>query len=567
MTPLIIENILSHSLTEVNIETGATLVTGKNSAGKTNFAAVVAALTSHNDNPRSLSVTQKKQYVADGSIEGAAALGEGDSAIEWSPTSGMSIPAGVEPEAVEQAVGLMNFIDGGRDKKKRAEKYQSLFLPADPRAVLAPKWTQAQEQLDAVCSEIEHSGWDKAEAIYVAKRREAKARWQAITGVTYGVKAATAWTPEGWRTELSATSEEALNVAHVDAQDLQREALLLVGISENEIAEARRVLAEDIPAAKEIETGFSEEISLINKELSALRDARAKLADECGDLKQAVLRSDAILSAKAPYECPHCQEGIIISGTEAKAWHRPSNKDQAEAHEAKIDANLRQLELQGKIKAIDETGITSSEQLQKLTEHLSRAKTEMAILKEKAKDADKAPSETLTDSARGALEQSVSTARENLAAWRTYHKALLNHENVVEYDAVCEYLGPNGARASLIKKEMGSLRKIMKEIKVHSGWGEIRLSENYELSYDGRPIQLCAENEQRKGQWVMQATCAVVSKSKWVILDAADLLRDESWTGLTKFIDWLSAQNPAMHILVCATSSATPEGWNTITLD
>ena len=564
---LLIENILSHGEKSVEFNVGPTLVTGKNSSGKTNILAIIAALTAHNANPKSLAATNSKMYVKDGATEGSASLGDGDTAIEWSPTSGLSIPPGVEPSAAEQAVGLTNFITGTRDKKLRAAKFQSLFLPEDPMAILKPGWNQSQEQLDYVVAEITDQGWDAADAVFISKRKQAKASWQSCTGHNYGATAATAWTPDGWRTELTQESEDSLRDKLSNAQDVLRAATTAVGISESVIAEARRVRDDELPSIKLKVEDLASNLDDSKQALHRLRADREERAQEFNRLNGVIEQHKAVLGAKAPFECPHCNKGIKISGMDAVAWYKPSDKEQAAAHREKIDAELAQKEIKKSIVGVDETGKAESANRDSLAEQLQQAKIELATTQDRARDADKEPAESLSYAEQAKLEEDVNQARQDMHVWKLNKTAQRHHENVVEYDAICAYLGPNGARAALMKKEMGALKKFMKDSSKHSGWGDIRLSENFEMSYDGRSVQLCAENEQRKCQWLMQATCAIISKSEWLLLDAVDLLRDESWNGLVSLMNWISNTHPDMHIVVAGTTTETPKGWQAITLD
>ena len=137
MPELHIENLFCHEALDVELNPGVNLVTGKNTTGKTSLAMIIAALAAHYDNPASVSATSKKAYIRDGNLEGVAMM----DGIKWTPqASGIGAPVGIKPTAVQQAVGLTNFLEGGKGQKDRARLWESMFLPEHPREILAPVW-------------------------------------------------------------------------------------------------------------------------------------------------------------------------------------------------------------------------------------------------------------------------------------------------------------------------------------------------------------------------------------------------------------------------------------------
>jgi len=66
----------------------------------------------------------------------------------------------------------------------------------------------------------------------------------------------------------------------------------------------------------------------------------------------------------------------------------------------------------------------------------------------------------------------------------------------------------------------------------------------------------------------LQIACFLLLNEKcdMLVIDAADLLRGESWDGLVKVINQLHSKRQNKHFIVCATDTETPEGWNTIEL-
>ena len=139
-TELSISNLFCYAEATIDFEPGPTLITGKNSSGKTSLAYIIGALVSHSQNPAGLSAASAKAYVRDGSIEGSALL----DGVEWAPPGGLTIPIGAKPSAPPHAVGLVDFFKG-RTKNDRAKVWEGMFLPEDPESILRPGLEPSRE--------------------------------------------------------------------------------------------------------------------------------------------------------------------------------------------------------------------------------------------------------------------------------------------------------------------------------------------------------------------------------------------------------------------------------------
>ena len=75
------QNILCHEKLDITIEPGVTIVSGKNSAGKTSIATMIAALAAHHINPKGLPTTQFKSYVKGKALFANASM----NGVTWRP--------------------------------------------------------------------------------------------------------------------------------------------------------------------------------------------------------------------------------------------------------------------------------------------------------------------------------------------------------------------------------------------------------------------------------------------------------------------------------------------------
>ena len=131
-------------------------------------------------------------------------------------------------------------------------------------------------------------------------------------------------------------------------------------------------------------------------------------------------------------------------------------------------------------------------------------------------------------------------------------------------------LGPSGARAQIMDGNMGSVRNTIAGLCTAAKWKPVQILSDYSLVSDQINIRVAAENERAKAQWLCQMAAAYVAepKSRWLVLDRADVLLPEDWDGLTTLCTALCLKNPELHIVVCKSGDSTlaPDGWSTINL-
>ena len=140
--------------------------------------------------------------------------------------------------------------------------------------------------------------------------------------------------------------------------------------------------------------------------------------------------------------------------------------------------------------------------------------------------------------------------------------------NVVHFDEICTLLGPQGARATIMKRGMSQVRNIITSLCNGAKWKMVEVLSDFGMVSGGVPVQLAARNEKLKVQWLCQIVAAIIAKSDWIILDEADLLQAESWDGMLRVLSAVANKCPEKYILVCATGLEVeiPTSWARVTL-
>ena len=327
MPELHIENLFCHEALDVELLPGVNLITGKNTSGKTSLAMIIAALAAHYDNPASVSATSKKAYIRDGNLEGVAMM----DGVKWTPqASGIGAPVGIKPTAARQAVGLTDFIEGARGGKERAQLWESMFLPDNPREILEKVWPSilGKKQLESILGIIDKQGWDAALTIYENKRLESKRRWQQVTGEPrYGAEKAANWLPAAWRPEIEGHSEDDMTAALTDARDALTVANSVQSIEQERIDKAREVQEKVIPAkegelktAREAAASIAKEITDLSAQYSEHKATYDALVKACTDAK-------ATINDKAPLTCPGCGAGLVVRDDTLRGYASPEPED------------------------------------------------------------------------------------------------------------------------------------------------------------------------------------------------------------------------------------------------
>lgn len=557
-----IRNLIAIEELEHEIQVGATLITGKNSAGKTSVAKVIGALASLDGNPYHLSAASSPALVQRGSTEGYAALDQ----VEWHVPGGINIPPGGGPwmRAPEHAVGLVRFTAAQKNKKDRAALWEELFLPDDPRSILEPVWELPEKQLDVVIKEIESKGWEAAVKIYSDLRLEAKQKWQRITGKPrHGNKLATSWTPEHWTPELMHANRQELETKVVDLRDLRRSLEVQNAVTQHEIDEAARIRDEELPQV--IQRGKEAKADLDAKEETAkavgLRHGKASKAESAVHEKmlETGRKIRAIEEAQVtPLVCPHCEGELVMNANGDLQKHTQERVDTSilkreyakheKAYAAK-NAETRKIR-----EELDEADEKHKEAIRAHSAVVSEYKTLKAASEKADLEANEQDQERVEK-----VDEEIDSAKKDLDSYDAYHSALQHHESVVEYDAVCELLGPNGARSGIMQESMKKVNSIFDVIRERTGWEQVRVSRDYVLTSDGIEMPLTSDNEALKAMWSCQIACGLLSKAEIIVLDKADLLKDESWQGLVDMVNGICAKQPAMRIVVCATSAELPD--------
>ena len=592
-----IKDVFAFSRLDLELPLGKPLlITGRNSSGKTGLARILAALTSGTSNPAGVSAAHMKHYVRDGAAEGYAALGE----FVWQPPQGVTIPTGEKPQASPYAVGLVNFLVNSRTKADRARVWEHLFLPKDARAILEPKWQQSPQQLLAVLEQIEKDGWESASAIFKNQKLQFRRTWEEVTGERFGLKKAAQWKPKDWSVDLEGLSEDDVLNSVTEASEALRALTMRGAVSQDRINRAIE-MQKDLPEAEsklmKIEEAHQSSFENRKKVLKSMNAAKMEIekSEKCIQviLREVNVIKEAFQSAqsmKPDAICPSCNAKLMFSQPEGVVLF----KDQ-DLVEMKENANKKLLELK-KDHSEQEAVLAQNERVynrfkadlkqieQDLDKTLDERAQQRALVRSIKNEAEYAHRQPQTDDINALIseqENKLAEAKTRLKAWQDNRNAQRAFDNYTEKETVEKLLGPDGAKAELMAFYMQHINKLLVALSKRTGWLPVIVTRTYEVLSNGRPAfdAFCAKNERQKAQWMLQAACAMPipriqgydlqgadHASQWLIFDEADILRGDSWDGLVAMSDALMSKIPGLQVVVCATETAAPDGWNVVNL-
>ena len=575
---LTITGILGHDDIMVTIPNGATLVTGKNATGKTSLAKCLAATTAHDNNPHGFAAAYLKLYQKGSGSNGSAALSGG---ATWTPPN-MTVPDDCAPESLPHCVGLEDFLFKPQTSEKdKAGVYESLFLPNDPEQLIRKAWGERdQRQLITVIEQVKAEGWDAAASLYNTNKLNAKRTWDEITGERYGKTKAASWKPTGWRAEIEqASRDEIMN--KISELDLEMEGLVTDdAVTADRINRGKAVRDTVLPPkraqlakAEEDQTRLATAVEAVK---APLEEARAKADELKNSIKFHMAGLVEVKEQTPSIPCPHCEKPLQIVGGKIEKHDAGSYSESIEANNKAINEKVKAVEAElepviadgkEKRKAFDE----AQQALDNNKNAVIKLKAEIATHEEQAKDADL--KETMTNDAElNKIKNALAVERENLMLLDKFRTANDAHNNAVEYEAIQTLLGPTGCRHECMQESVALINSRLARVCEVSGWPEIKIDERYQSLSNGRPAYATSESEKLRVQWAVSIAIGLLKENvKWIVLDAADTIKDEYWDGLVAVVNLVSQRmievRKEFHVVVCATSTATPEGWNTISLD
>ena len=575
-------------------------VVGPNGSGKTSIGLIVMALAGRNANPLGLSIGDaRKTYLHRGDEDGFGKLtyethtpeAAATPAIEWFPRNGTMVgpTAGesAKPLSCPEAVGLVDFV-GRQSDKARAAMLQPVLLPP-PEDVLDAlkdllKGKLPEQDLLGVLKSVQDRGWDKTEAVYADRARIAKRSWCGITGrARYGIAVAADWLPDGWladydgKTTLEAEGDVA---AARDALALLHKAQAVAEVKEEIISEQQQHEAKEAKAAlPDLRVKVSEAEEMRQEKRAFVAEARAREAEQKGSIQATAVELRQVEIRRAPQTslCPNCDTPLMIRGGEIVtcdlAAFENDEEDRAitraaleETQRAKTDRLEDLREATAVCEKAERLADIELQSLQRSLDGLTR-KAEVTgevidMAERLRRDETKSLRDEENNRALSEAEQDMHDKASVVEVVADAAKARALHDTIVRYSVIAEAIGPRGVRNKMLTDGLGELNAGLAHLSEVSGWPMVEVDSKGVVMIAGThmtlPSVMCSESEKWRAQAMIQLTVGVLTESKIVMIDRADMLDKDAWVGLVKAVNVATAGKP-MSVLLCSTGELDEE--------
>lgn len=580
---------------------------GTNGSGKTSVAMAIAAAATSMATPwDGVKAKDARSFLRDGEERGGVGIKIDSEHVAVNYPGGsvsgslvgsffatpiaLGITSFATMKAADAAKTLANYI--------KAEPTRDDFAAVVGETVAAKLW-----------QEIESKGWDAVLSELKEKGTRLKGHWEATTGENYGSVKAAGWRPHGSESIDLNESLESLQEKAAVAAEKANAALANKAISGEKIRELEALVkkgeeAEKWLADKELGTDplalketFERELEKA-QEIERLKSINAQL-EELSAAKEALLQkeseekkllaeiennlrampkpSDAVVTAT----CPSCGTHLVVvsrsvlklddseslSDEENENRAQKINSAKAELAEQQkvvdvISSQIRDLAAPiaaamaagDKLLSMESVHEPDIEYLRKQIKNIEDAKVHIEAVLAAANAS--ATIESMGSNNGSTTEDELLDAKHavELAEFAVHCKQLFDKASKIASQiktiaGVVEVLAPSGLRQSVLAKALDAFNAELKDISETAKWKTVSITDKMSVQYGGRDygIQL-SESEKFRTRVVLQLALAKLDGSKFVVIDAADILDRNGRNGLIALI-----KQSSIHVITTMT--------------
>lgn len=511
------------------------IVAGLNGAGKSSFMQAAGAALAQQPLPAEVKKKDAKKLVRGGTDKAKVTAMVGKSVHTVTLPAAELVTDGPPLAVSPYAAGLVSVVHLS-EKERRAELSKYLKAAPDKKdlanALLDIK--APEELVTKLWDMLRVDGWDVVHQTYREAGAKKKGAWEHVTGENYGARKSADWVPQGWEEDLTQTTEEALIAARDEAVTEHEAAIRADAHSEEQLRLLRGKAAQ----------------------VGELEIAVDKGAKELKELNAAMLKAEEAYKAlpAPPTEtnhpaCPHCGADVAVTalGGGKHKLVKPELLDPAE-----IEKMAKAL---AKAQKETERAVSAHADAQRVHDKLEQELEDaQAAEKKLATIAQDPPVDTTNaDDLRAAVER----ADRRFKMFNARQEASKLNSEIIRIGEITAILGPDGLRKrKLIRAAKGVNDGLLTDLYDTTGWGVVRLNEDLEPEYEGRPYALVSRSERYRVRVAMQLLMASLDGSQAILIDDADALDPPGRNGLFEYLQTLEV--PVIVAMMAGSADRVP---------
>ena len=443
---------------------------------------------------------------------------EGQSTISWPACKIKTTDVPVVSSAY--AVGLRPY---NTINKKHLPNILSEYMEVVPTEKALKKALDkikmSKESIDRVWEQLDTLGWDTVTKNVEQKGRGLKGQWKEVTRESYGSAKAVNWIPENYSSEMEAQSEEYFQAKYTEANEFLESALQSEAVSNND-QDALKLKAEEAPI-------YTNKLQEIQKEGKEVKAKIAELVDKRDKLPQPTTTANA--------KCPHCEKGVILSGSHAH-YNIVAPEDISDEENKKRQDDINDLNKEIEILA---------KKRESLRMNFENAKYLYGESKKALETLNNMSDDKSPESDINKARTDLSTAKEDLESFQRKQRADKLQKQITINKNTLDIIGPEGLRKESLSDAIDSLNKMFAEIIPE--WN-ITVDSDLCIEKDQFPFHLLSKSHQMQCIIMFQLALAKLDNSDLIIVDEVDIFDNEQKTLLLKALRKFKA-----HCIICAT--------------
>ena len=537
---------------DVPLHTPALLICGANEQGKSSIAdAIRLALTGE-----STRVEHKKDWprlVRVGAQKGAKIVLEGD---DW--CAALALPSGATKGALPMSEYLYSALDPTwfvrlKPDARRALLFGLMSINAEPDEIIRRIEARGvdADKLKRIAPLIGKGTWESIADDCKKRATKLKGQWEEVTGEAWGLKKADGWIP----TIINRPEGTVLGLQQqIDAVDAKIGEL-------NQTIGAHKARAEQVVTLKTRSAELAETAKLHARRTDArmavekdLAEGRARLAD------MKALAEGGV--APQHWPCPECGSVLMHRSADGAlvAYSNPEKVADAEAR-SKLPALEQAITVleRAHSNAVRDVKIAEDAAVQKasIDDQLAALPAAEAI----DIDAVRAELSERQDYRRSLVKQQdqireVESAIAGAAKQRD--DAAMHHRDIMQWLEIAELIGPSGIPGDLLSEGLTPFNAKLSELAGIAGWAAPSITNDMSIHVSDLPLGLASESAKYRAVALIALAIAILSGTKFVMLDGAEILVGPQRSALIRLIHQLAAAGDIETAIVIMTLKEPP---------